>query len=441
VPTTYYARSGDLSIAYQVIGDGPRDLVYVPGFVSNVDVMWEDPIMSRFLNRLASFARLIIFDKRGTGLSDGVPIDQLPTIEERMDDVRAVMDAVGSERASLLGHSEGGNMSTVFAATYPERTDSLILVSTYAKRIPSSEYPWAPDPSDRQAEIEEISREWGRPDFIPDWLVPKRSTDPAFREWAARYFRHGASPTAAAHLMRMNTQIDTTEILKVVRVPALCIYRTEDHDVKIEEGRWIAGQIPDARLVELPGDAHFIAEDLIEVMDEVEHFVTGQLTKPEPDRMLATVLFTDIVDSTKTMSSIGDSAWRELLERHHHAVRVQLERWQGAEVDTAGDGFFATFDGPARAVNAAHSIVEAVRELGIDLRAGLHTGEVEVVDGKAAGTAVHIGARVSSLAAGGEVLVSRTVKDLVAGSGLKFEDRGVHTLKGIPDEWQVYASI
>lgn len=429
-----------MSIAYQVIGEGPRDLVYIPGFVSNVDVMWEDPIMARFLNRLASFARLIIFDKRGTGLSDGVPVDQLPTIEERMDDVRAVMDAVGSERASLLGHSEGGNMSTLFAATYPKRTDSLILVSTYAKRIPSPEYPWAPDPAEREAEIEAMALEWGQPDNIPNWLVPRRTEDPAFREWAARYFRHGASPTAAAHLMRINTQIDTTEILKVVRVPTLCIYRAKDQDVKIEEGRWIASQIPNARLVELPGDAHFIAEDLIEVMHEVEHFVTGQLTKPESLRMLATVLFTDIVGSTRTMSSIGDSAWRDLLEKHHQAVRFQLERWEGSEVDTAGDGFFATFDGPARAVNAAHSIVEAVRDLGIDLRAGLHTGEVEIVDGKAAGTAVHIGARVSSLAEAGEVLVSRTVKDLVAGSGLRFEDRGTHTLKGIPDEWQVYAS-
>lgn len=441
MPTTHYAKSGDVNIAYQVVGDGPLDLVYVPGFVSNIDVMWEDPVMAAFLDRLASFSRLILFDKRGTGLSDRVPVDQLPTIEERMDDVRAVMNAAESEKATLLGHSEGGNMCVVFSATYPRRTTALILSASYAKRVWSEDYPWAPTPKEREAEIEQTEHEWGQPDKLPDWMVPKRMNDPAFREWMARYLRLGATPAAAAHLLRMNTQIDTRAILSAVKVPTLCLYRTEDVDVNVEEGRWIASQIPGAVFVELPGDAHLLASNDEDLLDEIERFVTGHITTPAHERMLATVLFTDIVNSTGLMSSIGDAAWKELLQRHHQMVRAELARWRGEEMDTTGDGFFATFDGPARAVNAAHSIVEAARPLGLEIRAGLHTGEVERVDDKAAGTAVHIGARVSSLAGPSEVLVSRTVKDLVAGSGLEFEDRGLHNLKGIPDQWHIYRSV
>ena len=442
MPTTHYAKSGDLNIAYQSFGDGPRDLVYVPGWVSHVELMWEDPVMSSILDRLASFSRVITFDKRGTGMSDPVPLDRLPALEERMDDVRAVMDAVKSERAILFGHSEGGNLATLFAATYPKRTEGLILASTYARRVRSADYPWAPTPADRNREIEEVEKTWGTPGSLPEDMLGTRSSDPTFVSWFERYLRLSASPRAASHLLRMNTQMDTRSALPLVQAPALCIYRTDDTDVQLEEGRWIASQIPDARFVELPGSAHiFYTTDPTPFVDEIERFVTGKISKPAIDRMLATVLFTDIVRSSEMMSAIGDEAWRLLLEKHHKTVRSELERWRGHEEDTAGDGFFATFDGPARAVNAAHAIVDGVKRLGMQVRAGLHTGEVEKIDGKTAGTAVHIGARVSSLAEPGEVLVSRTVRDLVAGSGLKFADRGVHTLKGIPDRWQVYASV
>ena len=440
VPVTRYAKSGDVNIAYQVVGEGPRDLVYVPGFVSNVEVMWEDPGMERFLDRLASFCRLILFDKRGTGMSDQVPLDQMPTLEERMDDVRAVMDAVGSERATLLGHSEGGNMCILFAATYPERTESLILTGCYAKRIWSEDYPWAPRPQDREAEIEETERTWGDSDAVPDWIAPSRVHDQAFRTWVARYFRLGASPRAAAHLLAMNTQIDTTSILPSIRVPTLCLYRSEDQDVKVEEGRWIASRIPNATFVELPGADHFLGSDDGGLMvSEIEEFVTGQPGRHQPERVLATVLFTDIVASTERAAVMGDQAWRDLLTRHNATIRGRLEKYRGRAIGTAGDGFLATFDGPARAIRAAQAMREALRPLGIEIRAGLHTGEIETMGEDIAGVAVHIGARISALAGPGEVLVSRTVKDLVAGSGIEFEDRGLHTLKGLSDQWRVYA--
>lgn len=441
-PVTRYAKSGNLNIAYQVIGEGPRDLVYVPGWVSNIEVMWEDPGLDRCLRRLASFSRLILFDKRGTGMSDPVSPEELPTLEQRMDDVRAVMDAVRSEKATLLGHSEGGNMSVLFAATYPERTEGLILTGSWASRIPSADYPWAPDPKDREAEIEETERNWGDPDALPDWIAPSRMDDEAFRNWTARYFRLGASPRAAANLLRMNTQMDTTTVLPTIRVPTLCVYRTGDHDVKIEEGRYIADRIPGARLVELPGADHFFwARDYEPFLQEVEEFVTGQRTAAGPERVLATVMFTDIVASTETATAMGDLAWRDLLSRHNAAVRAELERYRGREVETAGDGFLATFDGPARAIGAAQAITRAVKSLGIEVRVGVHTGEIEVMGGKVAGVSVHIGARISSIAEPGEVLVSRTVKDLVAGSGIEFRDRGVHALKGVTDDWQVFAVV
>ena len=439
MPVVNYARSGDVNIAYQVTGDGPRDLVYVPGWVSNIDVMWEDPGLARFLRRLASFARVIIFDKRGTGLSDAVAVDGLPTLEVRMDDLRAVMDAVGSRRATLFGHSEGGNMCVLFAATYPDRTDGLILTGSYARRIWSPDYPWAPTPEQRAADVEETERSWGDPGLI-DHYAPSRANDSVFREWVQRYLRLSASPRAAAEMMKMNSQIDVTTVLPSIRVPSLLLYRIDDKDVKVEEGRYIASKIPGAKLVELPGADHFFwAGDPEPLLQEIEEFVTGQRTTADHDRMLATVLFTDIVGSTQMAADLGDQPWRDLLARHNAAIRQELARWRGREVGSAGDGFLATFDGPARAIRCAQAIAGAVGPLGIELRCGLHTGEIVIVDSDVAGLAVHIGARIAALAAPGEVLVSRTVKDLVAGAGFQFTSRGVHSLKGVPEEWDVYA--
>ena len=436
-PETRYAKSGDVNIAYQVVGAGKFDLVYVPGWISNIELMWEEPSHARLLRRLASFSRLILFDKRGTGMSDPVPVDRLPTLEERMDDVRAVMDAAGSEQAALFGSSEGGLMSILFAATYPERTRALVTHAIYAKRLRDEEYPWAPTPEERAAEIDMTERSWGGE---MDISVLAPSAGEAFKRRAVSYLRRSASPGAAVALLRMNSQIDVRPALPTISVPTLVLHRTGDIDVKVEEGRWIASRIPGAKFVELPGDDHLIwAGDVDGLVDEVEDFLTGSRPAPATDRVLATVLFTDIVGATERASELGDRGWRELLEQHHAIVRRELERFRGKEVDTAGDGFLATFDGPARAVRCAGAIQQALTELGLEVRAGLHTGEVEVADGKVAGIAVHTGARVAGLARSGEVLVSGTVKDLVAGSGIEFEDRGQHELKGVPGEWRLYA--
>jgi pimeloyl-ACP methyl ester carboxylesterase len=443
-PETRYARSGDLNIAYQVTGEGPLDLVYVPGWVSNVDMMWENPPMAQFLGRLASFSRLILFDKRGTGLSDRVSNDQLPTLEQRMDDVRAVLEAVESERAALFGHSEGGNMCVLFAATYPERTAALITLGCFAKRRdPDDDYPWAPTAENREAEAAEIERNWGhlRPQDV-EYYAPSHVGDDQFIRNLENYLRRSASPGAAAALIRMNSYIDTRDILPAIRVPTLVLHRTGDHDVNIAEGRYIAAKVPGAKFVELPGDDHWIsAGNTDEIADEIEEFLTGTRPVPEPDRVLATVLFTDVVGSTERAAELGDRRWRDLLGAHDDAVRHELERFRGREVDTAGDGFFATFDGPARAVRCAISIGDAVRPLGMEIRTGIHTGECELDGPKIRGIAVHTGARIASLAGPGEVLVSQTVKDLVSGSGLAFEDRGLHELKGVPGEWRVYAAV
>jgi class 3 adenylate cyclase len=443
-PETRYARSGDLNIAYQVVGDGPLDLVYVPGWVSNIELMWEEPAMAHFLERLGSFSRLILFDKRGTGLSDRVSNDELPTLEERMDDVRAVLDAVDSERAALFGHSEGGNMCVLFAATYPERTTALITLGSFAKRRdPDDDYPWAPEAVDREETAIDVERNWGhlRPQDVK-YYAPSRLGDEAFVQNLERYFRRAASPGAAAALLRMNSYIDVRDVLPAIRVPALVLHRTGDHDVNVAEGRYLASKIAGAKFVELPGDDHWIsAGDVDELADEIEEFLTGTRPLPEPDRVLATVLFTDIVGSTERAAELGDRRWRELLGAHDAAVRRELERFRGREVDTAGDGFLATFDGPARAVRCAISAGEAVRRLGIEVRAGIHTGECELDGEKVRGIAVHTGARIASLAGPGEVLVSQTVKDLVSGSGLAFDERGIHMLKGVPGEWRVYAAV
>lgn len=441
MPATRYAKSGDLSIAYQVIGSGPPDLIYVPGWVSNIEVMWEDSVLARSLERLASFSRLIIFDKRGTGLSDAVDVDELPGLEERMDDLRAVMDAVNSERAVLFGHSEGGNLCVLFAATFPQRTEALILAGSYAARIWSPDYPWAPTWEERLLKIEETERSWGDPELARA-IAPSRIDDPAFRSWIQRYFRLSASPRAAAALMRMNSMIDVRPVLSSIRSPTLLLYRRDDRDVLADEGRYMASKIPGSQFVELDGADHlFYAGDSESLIGEIESFVTGRRSTVPHDRVLSTVLFTDVVASTETAARMGDLAWRDLIERHNALVRAAIERWRGREIKTTGDGFLATFDGPARAIRCGKEIVSVVQTLGLNVRCGIHTGEVEAMGSDVAGLAVHIGARIGALAGPNEVLVSRTVKDLVAGSGLEFVPRGAHTLKGVPDQWEIHAVV
>ncbi|MDQ3118234.1 MAG: adenylate/guanylate cyclase domain-containing protein [Verrucomicrobiota bacterium] len=437
---TQYARSGDLHIAYQVVGQGQLDLVYVPGWISHVELAWEEPTLARFLSRLASFSRLLTFDKRGTGLSDRVPNSELPTLEERMDDLRAVMDAVGSKRAAVFGFSEGGNLSALFAATYPERTSALIMFGSFSKRIWSPDYPWAPKTAEREQEYEHVEREWGEMMDIADY-VPSKMGDEAFARRLATYFRRAASPGAAVALLRMNTQIDIRHVLPTIRVPTLVIHRTGDRQANVEEGRWLAGQIPGARFVELPGDDHLPwIGDQDAILDEIQEFLTGVRSFPESNRVLATVLFTDIVGSTEHAARLGDRAWRDLLDSHHALVRKELARFRGREIKTVGDAFIATFDGPARAIRCACGIRDRVTEIGIEVRAGLHTGEIELIGDDIGGIGVHIGARVVASARASEVLVSSTVKDLAAGSGIDFADRGARVLKGIPGEWRLFAA-
>ena len=440
-PKVRYARSGEVNIAYQVLGDGPIDLVYVMGWVSHLEAFWMDPGQERFFRRLASFSRLILFDKRGTGLSDRVAINQLPTLEERMDDVRAVMDAVGSKQAALFGVSEGGPMCALFSATYPQRASALIMYGSYAKRVWDPEYPWAPTPEERQRWYDLLEQGWGGVVDI-NTLAPTAAGDARFREWWATYLRMSASPGAALALGRMNTQVDIRHVLPTIRVPTLIVHRVGDRDIDVGGARYMAKHIPGAKYVELPGDDHLpFVGDQDSILDQVEEFLTGASHHFEPDRTLATVLFTDIVGSTERAAALGDRRWRELLELHNRLVRGQLERFRGSEVDTAGDGFLATFDGPARAIRCAIACRDELAQAGIQVKAGLHTGECELVGDKVRGISVHIGARVASLAAPGEVLVSSTVKDLVAGSGLEFEERGTHQLRGVPGEWRLFAVV
>jgi len=436
-PKTQYAKSGDVHVAYQVTGAGPLDLVFVPGFVSHLEYQWEHPWSAHFFERLGSFSRLIRFDKRGTGLSDRV--GGIPTLEERMDDVRAVMDAVGSERAALFGASEGGPMSVLFAATYPERTSALVLYGSYARRS------WAPDHAcghteqEWQAMIDAIEMGWGEA-RSPDLRAPSAADNQGYRQWWATYQRLAASPGAAVAVMQMNKEIDVRAILPAVRVPTLVLHRAQDRMISVEQARYLVEHIPGARLVELAGADHAPwVEDTGTLLDEVEEFLTGARRAPESDRILATVLFTDIVGSTERAAALGDRQWRDVLGTYYAVARRELARFRGREVDTAGDGIFATFDGPARGIRCAASIANNVKTLGLEIRAGLHTGECEVIGEKVGGIAVHIGARVVAEARAGEILVSGTVKDLVAGSGLSFEERGVHTLKGLPGTWPLYA--
>jgi pimeloyl-ACP methyl ester carboxylesterase/class 3 adenylate cyclase len=440
-PETGYATSGDVSIAYQVVGDGPFDLVWTPGAFSNVELGWDSPEHARFLRGLAKFARLIIFDKRGTGLSDRVT--GIADLETRMDDIRAVMDAAGSERAAVAGVSEGGPMAALFAATYPERTHALVLYGTLPRFVRGPGFPWGRPKHDYLAEYEEEARIWGTPEGARRLLEEQgQEVTPERLEHFARRRRMSASPGAVMQLGRMNAEIDVRAILPTIRVPALVLHRAEDH-IPIEGARWTAAQIPGARMVELAGGPHIpFFGDWEAVVGAVGDFVVPICTSgasEEHESVLATVLFTDIVGSTAKAAELGDRGWRELLEQHHARIRQQLARYRGVELDTAGDGFFARFDGPARAIRCAREINGSMRDLGLEVRAGLHTGECEVMDNKIAGLAVSIGARVAAQARPGEVLVSQTVKDLVAGSGLAFEDRGVAELKGVPGEWRLYA--
>jgi pimeloyl-ACP methyl ester carboxylesterase len=434
-----YADSDGIEIAYEVFGSGPRDLVFVHGWVTNLELLWEHPRVARALERLGSFCRVVNFDKRGTGLSDRVPVDRLPTLEQRMDDVRAVMDAAGSERAVLFGHSEGGPMCALFAAAYPQRTEALIMYGSFAARRWHPDYPWAPTPEERERHIRAVKDGWGGVVHLPD-LAPGVMGDEEFSSWWARFLRSSASPAAAAALTSMNSDADVRAVLPTIGVPTLIIHRSGDRRADVRGARWMAEQIPGARYAELPGDDHLIWADPDPIFDLVEEFVTGVPAAQVPDRILLTVLFTDVVGSTETAAALGDDVWRRMLDRHDELVRRYLARYRGREIKATGDGFLAAFDGPARAVRCGQAIAEAVVALGLQIRAGVHTGEVERRREDIGGVAVHVGARIAAVANAGEVLTSRTVKDLVAGSGITFTSRGTHELKGVPGEWELYAA-
>lgn len=434
-PEILYARSGDVSIAYAVSGSGQFDLVFVHGAVGNLETAWEQPLRTAFFERLTSFARVIEFDRRGTGLSDRVR--EVATLETRMDDVRAVMDAAGSERAAIFATFEAASMAALYGATYPERVAALALYNPVAKGEWAVDYPFAPTADEWSARLAAIRDHWGEPEFFLRRArenAPSRANDPAYAAWSAKHMRTGASPSAAMAVERMARDVDIRDILPSIRVPTLVLHLAPHAD----GARYVAERIPGARRVEIPGPdtVFFIAPG---IADELERFVTGIWAEAEPETVLSTVLFTDIVGSTERAAELGDRRWAELVGSHHARVRQQLDRFRGRELDTAGDGFFASFDGPIRAIRCASAIVESVRDLGLEVRAGLHTGECELVGEKLGGIAVNIGARVAARAEPGEVLVSSTVKDLVAGSGLSFADRGDVELKGVPGTWSLFA--
>lgn len=440
-PTTRYAKSGRYNIAYRVTGNGPIDIVFVPGFVSHVENNSEDPLIGPYFARLASFARLIVFDKRGTGMSDPVPVQDLPTLEERMDDVRAVMDAVGSSRAALVGVSEGGPMCLLFAATYPERTIALVLAHTFARGSWAADYPWGARPEQQTALLERMERGWGE-GVLLSAFAPSYARDAEFRDRWARGQRQASSPGAAAALVQMVYETDARHLLSSISVPTLVLHRDGDRMFSVEGARYLASNIRGAKLAESSSTDHFFwVGPKDRELDEIELFLTGELHQHASDRVLSTILFADIVGSTARVAELGDARWRELLDRYYAVTREQLQRYRGRELDTAGDGLFAAFDGPARAVRCASAIRSGAAALGLEVRAGSHTGECEVVNGKLGGIAVHIAARVAAQAAPDEILATSTVKDLVAGSGIVFEDRGSRQLKGVPGEWQLYAAI
>jgi pimeloyl-ACP methyl ester carboxylesterase len=439
-PETRYAKSGDVNIAYQVVGDGPLDLVLVHGWVQSFDAAWQIEPIQRFYDRLGSFSRLILFDKRGVGLSDRVPPDDLPSLETRMDDMRAVLDEVGVEKAAVLGHSEGGSMCALFAATYPERTQALVMVGSAARTRWAPDYPIGATDGEIDELVTSILDGWGIDvtRSLLQQLAPSIADDEELVQAHTRAALRAASPAAAAALTRMSAMIDIRTVLPAIRVPTLVLHRTDE--VLAEASRYVGQRIRGAKVVELPGADHMPwLGDQDAALDEIEEFLTGVRPHPALDRVLATVLFTDIVGSTELAADLGDRRWRDLLEQHNTVVRRELGRFRGRELNTAGDGFLATFDGPARAVACAVSIRDAARTLGLQIRFGLHTGELEMAGTEIRGIAVHTGARVAALAGAGEVLASSTVRDLVAGSGLEFEDRGSHELKGVPGEWHLYA--
>lgn len=439
-PKTKYTKSGMFNIAYQVVGEGTIDIVYIPGWVSNIDMMWTEPRLAAFLTRLTKFSRLILFDKRGTGLSDR--ITDYATLEERMDDIRAVMDAVGTERAVLFGHSEGGTVSALFAATYPKRTIALITFGVFAKRKYSKDYPWAPTDAERQLSYKMIEENWADGDMQGLLaLVPSLADDKPFMDWFASYLRSGASPGAALNLQRLNTEVDITGILGSIQVPTLLIYRTGDKDVQIDEGKYIAKHIPYSKLVELPGADHlFWVGDVFTVLAEIEEFITGVRPKKVFDRVLSTILFTDIVGSTEHLSKYGDKKWINILNKHNSIVRTELRKFDGKEIKCTGDGFLATFDGPSRAIRCAEAIRDAVKILEIEITAGIHTGECEIFDGgDIGGMAVHVAARVLGKAEPNQILITMTVKYLLVGTGLKFTSIGNVSLKGIEEKHELFA--
>jgi class 3 adenylate cyclase len=434
-PQTRYARSGDLHIAYQVVGDGPMDLIYVPTWISQVEHYWDDPGIARYFSRLASFSRLIMFDRRGSGLSDPVP--EAPTLEEQIDDVVAVMDAAGSEKAAVYAQLEGGAMAMLFAASHPERTTALILYEAMPRMSWAPDYDWAMRPEDRDRQV---GKGWGNGDRIIG-LAPESSKNPRLRNWFAKLERLAASPGTARKLLMMNAQVDVRAVLPTIKVPTLVLHRKGDQFVDRRHSEYLAEHIPGARYVVLPGrEAISFGPDSRALLEEIEEFLTGHRHAPDPERILATVMFSDIVDSTRRASQLGDRRWREQLEAIESAMRHELDRFRGRAIKTMGDGLLATFDGPARAIRCATAIRDgARRQFGLDLRTGLHTGEVEMIGDDVGGIAVHIGARVGASAAPGEVLVSGTVKDLVVGSGIEFDDRGERELRGIPGQWRLWA--
>ena len=439
VPETRYARSFDgVHIAYQVLGDADLDLVLSPGFVSHVEHSWEDPAMARFLRRLASFSRLIVFDKRGTGMSDRGPDDRAALFEDRVNDMAALMDEVGSKKAAIMGLSETGPVALLFAATYPERTRAVVACGTFAGEGETGPtYPWAPTPDDR-AWLDDLERNWGRGRLFMEGFAGSRVGDKHYEEWFAKLERLSVSPGAAVALARQVLQIDVRDILPAIRVPTLVLHRRDDRAVPIAEGRYVAEHVPGAKFVELPGADHWPWIGDQGVVEEIQEFLTGIRESAEPERMLATVMFVDVVDSTKRAAGLGDRQWADQLETFYSVVRRELGLYRGREVDTAGDGFFVTFDGPAQAIRCAVALMGSVAGLGLHVRAGIHTGEVELVGGSVRGLAVVIGARIGALAGAGEILVSRTVTDLVVGSDIRFRERGAYELKGVPGRWKLY---